>query len=48
VPSPERLPELKRDYQAMRDMYLSEPPGFDDVLGNLVELEQRINETVGG
>lgn len=44
VPPPERLPELRRDYQSMRDMYLSEPTSFDDILESLAELENRINE----
>ena len=35
VPPPERLPALRRDYQAMRDMYLSEPVNFDDILAAL-------------
>jgi len=43
VPPPERLPALRRDYQAMRDMYLSEPVNFDDILTALAELEERIN-----
>ena len=43
VPPPERLPALQRDYQAMRDMYLSEPAGFDDILATLADLEARIN-----
>ncbi|QEH38950.1 hypothetical protein OJF2_75600 [Aquisphaera giovannonii] len=43
VPPPERLPMLRRDYQAMRDMYLSEPAGFDDILATLAGLEARIN-----
>ena len=30
---------LRRDYQAMRDMYLSEPAAFDEVLDVLTELE---------
>ena len=38
-----RLPALRRDYQAMRDMYLSEPPSFDDMLATLADLENRIN-----
>jgi hypothetical protein len=45
VPPAERLPALKRDYEAMRDMYLSEPPPFDSVLAVLAALEQRINKT---
>jgi hypothetical protein len=48
VPLPARLPALRRDYQAMRDMYLSEPPSFDDVLATLADLERRINQTGGG
>jgi hypothetical protein len=43
VPPPERQGELRLDYQAMRDMYLSEPAAFDDVLGSLSELERHIN-----
>jgi len=43
VPPPPRLPALRRDYQAMRDMYLSEPASFDDVLSTLADLEARIN-----
>jgi hypothetical protein len=43
VPPPQRLPELRRDYQAMRDMHLSVPTSFDDILAALTWLEQRIN-----
>jgi hypothetical protein len=43
VPTPERLPPLRRDYQAMRDMYLTGPASFDDILATLNALEQRIN-----
>ncbi|MGO9115238.1 MAG: nucleotidyl transferase AbiEii/AbiGii toxin family protein [Thermoguttaceae bacterium] len=43
VPPTERLPAIKRDYQAMRDMYLSEPASIDDVLGILADMENRIN-----
>ena len=43
VPPPARLAALKRDYQAMRDMYLTEPASFDDVLATLEELENKIN-----
>ncbi|MGH2638156.1 MAG: hypothetical protein ACRDF4_02555, partial [Rhabdochlamydiaceae bacterium] len=42
----ERLPELRRDYQLMRDMYLTEPVNFDDILSTLFELEHRINLTI--
>ena len=44
VPPPERLSALRRDYQAMQDMYLSEPASFDDILVVLSELEKRINQ----
>jgi hypothetical protein len=44
VPPAERQPSLRRDYQAMRDMYLTEPATFDDILATLAELERRINK----
>jgi len=44
VPPAERQPALRRDYQAMRDMYLTDPGSFDDILATLVGLENRINE----
>lgn len=43
VPPPERQAALRRDYQAMRDMYLSEPASFDEILMILADLEKRIN-----
>lgn len=43
VPPENRVPGLRRDYEAMRDMYLAEPIDFDKVLAALRELEQRIN-----
>lgn len=45
VPPYARMPALRRDYQSMRDMYLSEPASFDDILATLAELERRINQT---
>jgi len=39
VPPPERLPTLRRDYQAMREMYLSEPARLDGILTTLAELD---------
>ncbi len=48
VPPTERQPALRRDYQAMRDMYLTEPVTFDDILGMLSDLENRINQSDGG
>ena len=43
VPPEERLLSLRRDYGQMRDMYLSPPPSFDEVLGHLTTLQARIN-----
>jgi hypothetical protein len=43
IPPPERIAALRRDYQAMKDMYLSEPSHFDDILATLADLENRIN-----
>lgn len=43
VPQAERLPALRRDYQLMRDMYLTGPVSFDDILTTLSNLEHRIN-----
>ena len=48
VPPTARLPALRRDYHSMRDMYLSEPAPFDEVLAILADLEQRINRLAGG
>lgn len=43
VPPAERLPALRRDYQLMHDMYLTEPVSFDVILNALSDLEYRIN-----
>ena len=43
VPPDARTAALRRDYQAMKDMYLSEPASFDEVMATLGELEERIN-----
>lgn len=43
MPRDERLPALRRDFAAMRDMYLVAPPSLDDVLAALARLEKRIN-----
>ncbi len=48
VPQVERLPALRRDYQAMRDMYLSDPASFNDVLATLAHLEKRVNGITEG
>ena len=46
VPKDERLPALRRDYQLMRDMYLTEPLSFDDILTILSDLEHQINLSI--
>ena len=38
-----RRTELKKDYQAMRDMFLNPPPSFEKILETLQLLENRIN-----
>lgn len=43
VPPEFRLVELEKDYRAMRDMFLVEPPPFERLLGSLRGLENRIN-----
>jgi hypothetical protein len=47
IPPDKRLVVLRRDYQAMRDMYLTEPVSFDEILTTLADLERRINRSVG-
>lgn len=47
VPPAARQAALKRDYQAMRDMYLTQPSSFDDILVTLADLERRINKASG-
>jgi len=44
LPPDHRLPELRSDYQAMRDMFLDSPPAFEEVLSILKEAEHRINQ----
>jgi hypothetical protein len=43
VPSSEREDALRRDYQAMRDMYLSEPTPFEEIISTLADVECQIN-----
>lgn len=45
VPPEWRQSALRRDYEAMRDMYMTEPTHFAGVLKVLAELEGRINTT---
>jgi hypothetical protein len=43
VPAEARLPELRRDYQAMAVMIFGEPPAFDQIVESLAALEDEIN-----
>ena len=43
VPPKPREAALRQDYAAMRDMYLSAPRTFDDIVGALADVERRIN-----
>jgi hypothetical protein len=43
VPPDARLSDLRQDYKAMRDIYLTEPMSFDAILETLADLESRIN-----
>lgn len=47
VPAAERLQELKKDYQQMREMIFGDPPPFDRLIESLQELEARINRSFG-
>jgi len=44
VPPAGRQSSLRRDYQAMRDLYIGEQAPFDDILAILAEVENRINQ----
>ena len=44
LPLESRFAELERDYRAMRDMFLVEPPPFERLLESLRSLENRINQ----
>lgn len=43
VPPHSRIVDLRRDYQNMRDMYISQPKSFDEIIAILSALEQRVN-----
>lgn len=45
VPLEFRVAELKKDYQAMQDMFLSPPPSFENILDTVRDLGNRINGT---
>ena len=43
VPPPSRMPELEKDYQAMRAMFLGDPPSLATIIEAVRSLEKRIN-----
>jgi len=43
VPPEGRLPELRRDYEATKIMVFGEPPGIDEIISTLEQLEVEIN-----
>lgn len=43
VPDDDRLPDLERDYRAMREMFFEEPPPWSQVVARLRRLESEIN-----
>jgi hypothetical protein len=43
VPPDGRLPELRRDYEATKVMVFGEPPGIDEIMSTLEQLEVEIN-----
>ncbi|MCD6175799.1 MAG: nucleotidyl transferase AbiEii/AbiGii toxin family protein [Planctomycetes bacterium] len=45
MPRGERLSAIGRDYREMSAMFFSEPPEFESILEQLLELEKRINNT---
>jgi hypothetical protein len=38
-----RIAELRRDYLAMRPMFLGEPISFDEMMSVLAEVEEALN-----
>jgi len=45
APPIDRLPELRRDYRAMQDMFFRMPPPFEEMLNTIRDLERRINRS---
>jgi len=43
VPPEHRLSDLRTDYQQMHEMFIEEPPPFDELLRQLNEIEDKIN-----
>ena len=38
-----RLPELRADFLAMRDFFLSDPPPFEDLIDTMQRIESSVN-----
>lgn len=47
VPAGPRRAGLAADYARMRPMFFAEPPGFDDVVAELAQLEEAVNAAAG-
>jgi hypothetical protein len=43
LPRDERIPEIRRDHQAMAPMFFGDPPEFDKILQDLADFERRVN-----
>jgi len=43
LPRLEQIPEFKRDYNKMQEMFFTNPPTFDAIMDSLKELENKIN-----
>jgi hypothetical protein len=43
IPTPERIPELKKDYRDMEAMIFGDKPSFEELLQILSEIEKQIN-----
>ncbi|MBB5985640.1 nucleotidyl transferase AbiEii/AbiGii toxin family protein [Sphingobium lignivorans] len=44
TPSDETVAKLKQDYAAMAEMFMVDPPTFDDLLAGIVALEAKLND----
>lgn len=45
APPVELLPNLRKDYEAMQEMFMDVPPDFDDIMAGLATLERCFNKT---
>lgn len=48
MPTEAMLPTLREDYARMGRMIFGEPPGFEDVMGSIREIERRLNHVPRG